>query len=256
MRRKTSQIEYDEFMPGGMQLGKEKIRSTDYNYGRSVENLLIPDLAAYYWARKRPDAQVGDPGRRKFRYSLVGGPFSDRDISSVEKEINWYAKDIPKFNKAERDHIKKQAGAVVIEDPSGYVSVEWYKSKPKLKSRWEEIESGYLKDDIGQNFGTRTLPELIEELRESMKSMTYGVLPSWREFEKAFKKEVPEGQYPMTLRGEDSKAARGTVLGDGTFDAKELYKGVKQLTAKYERGDDDAGSLASAILDTLGFEWV
>lgn len=92
---------------------------------------------------------------------------------------------------------------------------------------------------------------------ESQSTMTYGTMPSREAFMVHFSHEVDGPSYSIRLSRTDSAAAEGTIIGDGDYDAEELYKGVKQLVAKLnDDGDDDAGDLASAILGTLGFEWV
>jgi hypothetical protein len=42
----------------------------------------------------------------------------------------------------------------------------------------------------------------------------------------------------------------------GNYTSEQLYKGVQELREKWEQGHDEAGDLASSILETLGFEWV
>jgi len=144
------------------------------------------------------------------------------------------------------------------------------------------------------------------------KSMTFGQMPSFAEFEKAFDIETEEyGHcYPMDLRGIDMvttepiheavwrPAARAgvapkTYRGQTCFGAKVIYGTVKALAAiwdsnidaptsqwsekegreyqkildAWESADPDnrysveelrenAGSLASSIMETLGFEWI
>jgi hypothetical protein len=96
-----------------------------------------------------------------------------------------------------------------------------------------------------------------EEHPHEWVSTTYGVMPSKKVFEDHFEKELgDDGLYRIRLSGSDSRAADGTIIGDGQYDDDELYKGVKQLVKKFERGDDAAGDLASSILYTLGFEWI
>lgn len=99
--------------------------------------------------------------------------------------------------------------------------------------------------------------KLIEDVRaggdpmrvvnEMMKSMTYGNLPSKAEFEKAFDKEVPSGKYRF---GNDER------FGNDSVTSNELYKELETAVEEYEDGDDAAGDWASAVLSTLGFEWV
>jgi hypothetical protein len=94
-------------------------------------------------------------------------------------------------------------------------------------------------------------------------SMTYGTIPAYAKFREEYEEEVGRGKkYPMELKGEDRLAAEGTRFGRSgrqTHDVDGLYIGVVELLEKFEEGGetaDEAGSLASAILGTLGFEWV
>jgi len=100
--------------------------------------------------------------------------------------------------------------------------------------------------------------------RTAKKSMTMGKMPSKKDFEEAAEEHLP---YPMTLRGADAKAAMEVEGGSGsTFtktykDADDLYDFVKGLVAVWDKGDDeelgdDAISLGSSIMGTLGFEWI
>jgi len=131
-----------------------------------------------------------------------------------------------------------------------------------------------------------------------MKSMTFGKMPAYSAFKKAFDAELPGGEYKMTLRGIDKVTASPTIfhtgnLGPGWFSAREVYDGVKELMeifdsnidaptahwsvaqarqnkvilVDWEREDPDnrysieelrenAGSLASSIMQTLGYEWI
>lgn len=91
-----------------------------------------------------------------------------------------------------------------------------------------------------------------------MKMMNFGTMPSKKEFHAAWQKHMSEGEtYPYTLRGEDAASARKARIPDhGSFGEKALYGNVKKLRDAFNRGDDNAGSLASAILGHFGFEWV
>ena len=125
------------------------------------------------------------------------------------------------------------------------------------------------------------------------KSMTFGQMPSFAVFEKAYA-EGP-GRYDMNLRGIDRVTAAPTRLdGEGLgVRPRTLYEGVKELIAIWDSNIDaptaqwaekeadeyrrileawededsnnrysveelreNAGSLASSIMETLGFEWI
>jgi hypothetical protein len=86
-----------------------------------------------------------------------------------------------------------------------------------------------------------------DALNERMKSMTYGQLPSKSEFEKAFDKEVDGDTYSF---GRDPR------VGTDKLTSRELWKELQDAVSEWEDGDDEAGDWASAVLGTLGFEWI
>lgn len=88
--------------------------------------------------------------------------------------------------------------------------------------------------------------------------MTYGVLPSLGKFEKHYDAEVGiTNSYETHWSLSDARTVRNTILeGGGSFSADEIYKALKQLVDRWEKGDDNAGDIASSILSTLKFEWI
>lgn len=101
-------------------------------------------------------------------------------------------------------------------------------------------------------------PRHIRKRSRPNPPMTYGTMPSKRQFDRAFRKEVPDGFYKMHLKGADFRAADGTTFdheGVEYYDSEDLYDGVTELVAKWNDGSEQAGDLASSILLTLGFEW-
>lgn len=93
------------------------------------------------------------------------------------------------------------------------------------------------------------------------KSYTYGQLPPFDEFEAAYDALIPgEGHrdYLLVLElDRDVAGARGTLADRKEhFTAKELYRLVKELVAKWEDQNDAAGDVAFKILQSLGIEWV
>lgn len=80
-----------------------------------------------------------------------------------------------------------------------------------------------------------------------MKSMTFGVFPSRKEFSAHFEHEVPGGSY---------RIRNDSILGDADFSEDQLWENLRRLKRRWDKGDEDAGSLASAIMQTLGFEWI
>jgi len=87
--------------------------------------------------------------------------------------------------------------------------------------------------------------------------MSFGVMPTKREFAKAWH-EHGGGAYSYTLRGSDAESARrARVPTEGRFTEKQLYASIKKLRdAFFKKGDENAGSVASSLLYTLGFDWV
>lgn len=90
---------------------------------------------------------------------------------------------------------------------------------------------------------------------------SFGTMPTKREFHSAWNREIGEGSqftYQYTFRGGDAASARSArVPVEGSFNEKQIYSTVKKLRdAYFKKGDENAGSLASSLLSTLGFEWV
>lgn len=74
------------------------------------------------------------------------------------------------------------------------------------------------------------------------KSMTFGQMPSFAVFEKAFDAELPSGKYRMTLRGIDMVTASPTIFhtdrAESRSSAREVYDGVKELAAIWDSNID------------------
>lgn len=80
-----------------------------------------------------------------------------------------------------------------------------------------------------------------------MKTYTFGVLPPYDDFWDAFEDTV--GSMYYRIRNDHR-------VGDTDFTPRELYAELRSAVRDFENGDDEAGSWASAVLSTLGFEWV
>lgn len=89
-----------------------------------------------------------------------------------------------------------------------------------------------------------------------MKSMTYGTMPTFEEFEAAFDEKCVGFGYHVTLGRTDSVAVEGYKLGDGYWKAQELYDACKQIVDEWSEETEAAMSLVSSIMETLLFEWV
>jgi len=112
-------------------------------------------------------------------------------------------------------------------------------------------------------------------------SMSFGIVPPFAEFVAHIRSEDPDegrpylaaGQkYPMELtRGDQAIAARIKLKPSGTGDYgkmryaltdKQLHSALKKLVALGysdkvdESTQQDAESLASSIMTTLGYEWI
>lgn len=112
------------------------------------------------------------------------------------------------------------------------------------------------------------LREMYQQLDGPVRSMNYGQLPKFEEFKSSTTEHFP---YPMELVWEDQQAVEATGLvgeegidpftpstylhkyGVRVKDAEAMYR---LLQALIEFDEDDASDLASAILGTLGYEWV
>lgn len=94
------------------------------------------------------------------------------------------------------------------------------------------------------------------QYQKNARVMTFGVMPTFDEFEEAFDREVPEGEFGIKLGRSDAEAAEGTSIGSGEYTAPELYQGVVELLEKWEDGNEEAGSIASSIMSSLDYEWV
>lgn len=115
------------------------------------------------------------------------------------------------------------------------------------------------------------------EFDGAVRSLSFGQLPKFEEFRTSTKEHFP---YPMELVGEDQAALDATGLvgeeGIDSFvpskyphkmgvkvrDAAAMYRLLQALVGHYNEGTEPteaaeaAGDLASAILGTLGYEWV
>lgn len=80
-----------------------------------------------------------------------------------------------------------------------------------------------------------------------MKSMTFGQLPSEDEFQAAFDKHCPLGTFAFS---------RDKRVGDDDLTASRLWGELTLAVEQFEKGDEEAGSWASAVLSMLGFEWI
>jgi hypothetical protein len=75
---------------------------------------------------------------------------------------------------------------------------------------------------------------------------SYGELPSFVEFKQRFEHHVEGPLYKIRNMNEYT----------GNYNVQELFALVVSLKVGWENGNEDKGSLASDILDTLGIEWV
>lgn len=77
-------------------------------------------------------------------------------------------------------------------------------------------------------------------------TMTFGVMPSFHDFRAAFERECPDGVFSVR-----SGLSRNPM--EGEWACSELFA---EIMAATEQDDDAKLSECSAILGTLGFEWV
>ena len=84
-------------------------------------------------------------------------------------------------------------------------------------------------------------------------SGSYGEMPPREVFLAAFAEEVPDGKYTWNLKGEDATLD----VPEGPFDGEELFGVVESLRREWDHGgNENAGDLASCVLETLSLEWI
>jgi len=77
-----------------------------------------------------------------------------------------------------------------------------------------------------------------------MKSMTFGKMPSKKEFCAAYERELGNSEYNIK---------NCKIVGNASYDCEELYNLIKALN---NSGEEEKELLASGIMFTLGFEWI
>lgn len=160
------------------------------------------------------------------------------DLKSIASYTGGSASELRKLSKSSdvMDRVR------VYEDVASYYGWHNLDSYP-LKITADELSERW----YGEKYNANEAEEFV--------SMNYGDMPTKKQFDKAFEREAGDS-YNIKLGSSDSRAADGTIIGDGDYDSDELYKGVKQLVKKWEKGSEPAGNVASSILYTLGFEWI
>lgn len=91
----------------------------------------------------------------------------------------------------------------------------------------------------------KTLTERFK--RVNWLHFTYGVLPSWEEF---------ESQYMQVVGFKVYQVRNCPMVGNRDFTDLELYKYLQQLVSLWDNGDEDAGDWVSCVLQTLNIEWI
>jgi hypothetical protein len=144
-----------------------------------------------------------------------------------------------------------------------------------LYVKWDQAGTiGVSPKDVDKVSGSKSVKGFGEWERE-FKRLTYGDMPTEEEFVDRTKGHYP---YPMELVGEGKNAVldlginlnKGGIeefeseysykLGIRVLNAEAMYRFLTKLKDKHDSGEgeeeDEAGNLASAILYTLGYEWV
>lgn len=84
-----------------------------------------------------------------------------------------------------------------------------------------------------------------------MKTLTYGNLPTYDDFATAFESDLDLG--PNTLY----HIRNDPYFGSDDLTCTEIYEQLERARDDWEKnGSEPAGDFASAVLTTLGFEWV
>ena len=78
------------------------------------------------------------------------------------------------------------------------------------------------------------------------KTMTYGVMPTKREYMRAWKED---GMTAFKF-GNDPR------VGDAELTDEELWDELKKAVKEYRNGSEKAGTWVSDVLFVLGFEWI
>jgi len=107
------------------------------------------------------------------------------------------------------------------------------------------------------------MPRPLAPLERIQKRLTYGTMPDWKTFKNNFHAPDDEDriftEYTLELRSRDDEIKGITKLGFYSLTDRELYRLVNRLAIRWKlnrRDSNNAGSLASSILYTLGFEWL
>jgi hypothetical protein len=119
-----------------------------------------------------------------------------------------------------------------------------YPARPGWKAPARDPRRKKRRRDPGR--GTRKQDEKYGDWYGIRRSMSYGQLPTRKEFGEAFDEEVPD----------KFSVGNDPYLGTDEFTESELWKALQDLTRQFEEGDDGAGDTASSILYALGFEWI
>jgi hypothetical protein len=86
-----------------------------------------------------------------------------------------------------------------------------------------------------------------------MKSMTFGVMPTFEEFETAFQASCPQGVYRLK-----HGVPKNKPIEEGEYSVSQLWDQINILvTPPWDlEKDNSAINWASTIMHTLGFEWI
>jgi hypothetical protein len=85
-----------------------------------------------------------------------------------------------------------------------------------------------------------------------MKSMTYGTMPHYDEYQQAFERECVTGTYGIR----NCKELETLYIGGNLdLDIDELWCFLESCCDGWQ-DNHEMGDVASGILSTLGFEWI
>ena len=80
-------------------------------------------------------------------------------------------------------------------------------------------------------------------------SLTYGQLPTFIDFLRAWKDEIGSNVARMQFRNDE-------VFGNGEFDAAIVWRALEKQRDLWCVGNENAGAWCSCVLEVLGFEWI
>ena len=151
------------------------------------------------------------------------------------------------------DHLSKETGI----------------DKKKISNLVKKERTKFMNSTLDISKAVEIIKQNLKEsvLSENFISSTYGVVPKINDFKKHLENDIDDDtgmpwlakgkKYPYTLRGSDADTAREIgISASGNLNIKALHKMISTLTDAWDNGNDNAGDIASSMMQTLGYEWI